>query len=57
MPESNYFTYHFREELAKDTDEFVIHQLATLQARVFQTLDLLFDNDFESSRTNEQRRR
>jgi hypothetical protein len=53
---SNKKTHNLCEQLAKNTDELVIHKLATFQARLLQSLDLLLDNNLESSGTNKERR-
>ena len=49
-------TYNLAKQLAEDTDKFIVYKLAALQRRIFQSLDLLLDDDFESSCANEQRR-
>ena len=49
--------YNLLEELAENTDEFIIHKLAALQRRVLQPPDLLLHDDLERLRPDEQRRR
>ena len=48
-------TYDFVEELSEDTDQLVIYELAALESRLLETLDLLLDDDFEGSGANEKR--
>lgn len=47
-------TYNLLEQLSKNSDKLVVYQLTTLQARFFQSLDLLLDNHFKSLGTNKQ---
>ena len=48
-------TYDFGQDLTNDADEFVVYELATLQAGLFKSLDLLLDDNFKSSSTDEER--
>jgi hypothetical protein len=48
-------TYHFGEELTKNPDELIVHQLTALDTWVFQTLNLLLHDNFESRCANEER--
>lgn len=47
-------TYNLLEQLSKDSDKFVVYQLTTFQARIFESFDLLLDNDLEGLGTNKQ---
>jgi hypothetical protein len=50
-------TYNFYEELVEYSDKLIIDKLTAFETRLFQSFDLLFDNNLESSCTDEQRRR
>ena len=49
-------TYNLAQQLAENTDKLIVYKLAALQRRIFQSLDLLLDDNLESSCANEQRR-
>ena len=49
-------TYHFGKKLTKDTDELIVYKLTALDAWVFEALNLLLNNNFESCRANEKGR-
>lgn len=42
-----YQTYYLVQDLAQYADQLVVDELATLQTRVLQPLNLLLDDDFE----------
>ena len=41
--------------MPEDTDQLVIYELAALESRLLETLDLLLDDNFEGSGANEKR--
>lgn len=47
-------THDLRQYLGEDPNELVVHQLAALDAWLFESLDLLLDDDFERLGTDEQ---
>lgn len=48
-------THHFGQELAQDADKLIVDKLATFQTRLLQSLDLLFNDNFESGGADEER--
>ena len=42
--------------MPKDANQLVVYELAALQCRILETLNLLLDDDLEGCGTNEQRR-
>lgn len=48
-------THDFGQKLTEYSDELFVHQLTAFDARIFQPLDLLLDNYFERSSSDEER--
>lgn len=48
--------YNLAKELSQDSNQLIVYQLATLQRRIFEAFDLLFHDDLERGRADEQRR-
>jgi hypothetical protein len=49
-------THNFPQELAKNADEFVVHELAAFKCRFLESFDLLLHNNLEGSRPDEEGR-
>ena len=47
-------THNLCQYLGKNSDELIVHQLAALDTRFLESLDLLFDDDFKRLGANEQ---
>ncbi len=47
-------THDFRQYLGENPDELIVHQLAALDTRFLESLDLLLDDDFKRLGANEQ---
>jgi hypothetical protein len=47
-------THNLCQYLGEDSDELIVHQLAALDTRLLESLDLLFDDDFKRLGANEQ---
>lgn len=52
-----YLPYVLAEKLSENSHELVIHKAGTFESRFFDTLNLLLDDDFESSSSDEKCRR
>ena len=50
-------TNDLSEDLRKDPDQLVVHELTALQTGFLESLDLLLDDDLEGCCSDEQRRR
>jgi hypothetical protein len=50
-------THGLDQQLSENPDQLVVNKLTTSQGRLFQSTDLLLDNDLESGRADEERRR
>ena len=50
-------THNLAKQLSQDSDQLVVHQLATLQRRIFEAFDLLLHDDLKRGRADEQCRR
>ena len=49
-------THCLDQELTQNPDQFVVDELTTSQRRLFQSSDLLFDDDFERGSAYKERR-
>lgn len=54
VPHTKIRTHDLAKQLPQYSDQFVVHQLATLQRRILQAFDLLFHDDLKRGGADEQ---